>query len=295
VSDSTETAPRWQQAAARFGNRIPAPAILVVALIIIQFSSGAAKMIMTADNAIGLVLFRLVLGTAVLWIVVRPDIGSLDKGKWTDVLILGAAYAFFIVAAYNALVHLPLGLVATIGFLGPLAISLVGSRRAIDFVWPVMGFVGVYLLSPSNPGAELSWSSAAYGLAYAASWAIYILASARAARSMRGLDGFVIAGLIGAILLLPLGYNTVGQFVSSTEVLTMAVVVTVSITVAFGLEFIVLKRVEPRVFGVLLSLEPAVASLVGMAMLHEYLSTRSWIAVAIVMVAASGAALIKRS
>ena len=294
MSDRTETAPRWQQVVARFGNRIPAPAILVVALITIQFSSGAAKMIMTADNAIGLVLFRLLLGTALLWLVVRPDIRSLDKGKWTDVLILGAAYAFFIVAAYSALVHLPLGLVATIGFLGPLAISLVGSRRAIDFVWPVMGFIGVYLLSPSNPGAELSWASAAYGLAYAASWAIYILASARAARSMRGLDGFVIAGLIGAILLLPLGYNTVGQFVSSTEVLTMAVVVTVSITVAFGLEFIVLKRVEPRVFGVLLSLEPAVASLVGMAMLHEYLPTRSWIAVAIVMVAASGAAMVTK-
>ena len=292
--DNEVTAPRWQQVVAGFGKRIPAPVILMVALVMIQLSSGTAKTIMTTDNTMGLALFRVGLGAALLWIVIRPKVRGLHKGEWTDVLLLGGAYAFFNVTAYAALVNLPLGLVATIGFLGPLAISLVGSRGPIDFVWPVMGFIGVYLLAPSNPGAELSWSSVAYGLAYAAAWAIYILASARAGRSMRGLDGFVLAGPVSALLLLPLGYSTLGQFIGSTEILMMAVFVTISVTLSFGLEFIVLKRIEPRVFGVLLSLEPAIASIIGMILLHEFLSVNSWIAIAIVSLAASGAAIVKR-
>ena len=129
-----------QDSVARFGARIPAPLLLIVAIVMIQFSSGMAKSIMTADNAMGLALFRVVLGTGLLWLAVRPRIHGLGKDQWVDVFLLGAAYAFFNVAAYAALVHLPLGLVATIGFLGPLAISIFGSRRPIDFVLPIMGF-----------------------------------------------------------------------------------------------------------------------------------------------------------
>jgi inner membrane transporter RhtA len=288
------TAPHWQNVMAGFGNRIPATFILIVALVMIQFSAGTAKMILTADNAMGLALFRLLLGSALAWLVIRPGIRGLDKEKWTDIVLLGIAYAFMIGTAYAALVHLPLGLATTMGFLGPLAISLGGSRRPVDFIWPVMGFIGIYLLSPTNPAADLSWSALAYGLTYAAAWAFYILASVRVGRSMRGLDGFVIAGLIAAIFLLPFGYSTVGHFFTTTEILLMAVFVTISVTISFGLEFIALKRIKPRVFGVLLSLEPAIASIIGMILLREFLSMNSWIAIVIVTLAAGGATLVKK-
>ena len=87
--DNEVTAPRWQQVVAGFGKRIPAPVILMVALVMIQLSSGTAKTIMTTDNTMGLALFRVGLGAALLWIVIRPKVRGLHKGERTDVLLLG--------------------------------------------------------------------------------------------------------------------------------------------------------------------------------------------------------------
>ena len=285
----------WQTAAAKVGQRIPAPLILVVALVLIQLSSGLAKTIMNSENTLGLAFLRLVIGGILLWSVIRPAVAQFTKEQWVHVSILGIVYAFFNVTAYKALTHLPLGLVATIGFLGPIAVSVAGARRALDFAWPVLGFAGVFLLAPATGDTEYSWGSLAYGLAYAAAWGAFILASARAGRSLRGLDGFVVATVIAAVLLLPVGYEHVPHFSSSSTLIVMTLLVSVMITVAFGLEYITLKRIEPRVFGVLLSLEPALASIIGIILLHEVLSISSWLAIAVVTAAAIGATLFRDS
>jgi inner membrane transporter RhtA len=282
---------RWQQAVAEFGNRLPAPLILIVALILIQVSSGAAKLIMTPANVNGLVLFRVALGSLLMWVVIRPGVAHLDRRQWLDVILLGVVIAAFSIASYTALTRLPLGLAATIGFLGPISVSLFAARRLFEIVWPGLAFLGVFLLAPASPGADVSWSALGYGLAYAATWALYILTSVRATHSVRGLDGFVLASSIAALLLVPFGYSTIEQFVDTGTVFLMALLVTVLFTVPLGLEFIALKRIEPRVFGVLLSLEPAIASVVGMALLLEFLSLNSWIAIALVSIASAGAAL----
>ena len=285
----------WQHRVAEIGRRIPAPLILMFALILIQLSSGTAKTIMNAENALGLAFLRLVIGGVLLYAVIRPAVRGFSRTQWVDVAILGVVYAFFNITTYKALAHLPLGLVATIGFLGPIAVSLGGARRAVDFVWPVMGFAGVFLLAPISGDTELSWGSFAYGFAYAVAWGGFILASARAGKSMRGLDGFVVATVIAAVLLLPVGYSHVSYFLGTPTLIMMTVLVTVLITFPMGLEYVVLKRIEPRVFGVLLSLEPALASVVGIIMLHEMLSFSSWVAIALVTVAAIGATLGRRS
>ena len=282
------TQSRWQQTVADFGNRIPAPLILIAALVILQFSTGLAKTILTADNAAGLAFVRLALGAMLFWIVIRPPIGSFSRRQWLDATMLGVVLAIFTLLIYVALTMMPLGLVVTVGFLGPLSVSLLASRSLTDLLWPALGFAGVYLLTPSTDNDDVTWQAMSVALVYAATWALYILTSARAGKSMLGLDGFTVASAIAAVLMLPFGFDTAAHFVSTPDLIFMTLVITLLITIPLGMEFLALKRIEPRVFGVLLSLEPAIASFVGIVVLQEFLSFNSWVAIAMVTAASIG-------
>jgi inner membrane transporter RhtA len=105
---------------------------------------------------------------------------------------------------------------------------------------------------------------------------------------MRGLDGFTVASAFGALFLMPFGIGEAAYFVETSQLLTMTVIVTLLITIPLGMEFLALKRIEPRVFGVLLSLEPAIAAVIGIVILSEYISLRSWAAIALVTAASIG-------
>ena len=281
----------WQRTAAKLGQKIPAPLILVFALVLLQLSSGTSKIIMTPENAQGLGFLRMLIGALLLWLVIRPKVSLMTHEQWIDVALLGGVYAIFTYVFYEALIHLPLSLVATIGFLGPLAISIVSSRRALDFVWPALALAGIFMLTPMSGDTDISWGALAYGLAYAVGWAGYILTSARAGKSVIGLDGFVIATSIAAILLAPIGFRYAGEFMGSTSMLALTLLVTLLVTLPLGLEYIALKRIEPRIFGVLLSLEPAIASVIGILLLAEIPSATGWIAIAAVTAASIGATL----
>jgi len=276
---------------AAFGLRIPAPLILIAALVSLQVGSGSAKMIMTADSVFGLNCARLALGGLLLAALLRPRVWLWTRRQWVDATALGIAFTGFNVTFYLALVNLPLGLVATTGFLGPLTVSLVGARRFLEFVWPMLAFAGVCMLAPLDDDAPVTWSAIAYGLAYACAWAFYILASARAGRSIQGLDGFIIATLMSAALIFPLAYSEIGYFFSSVSLIQVTALVSILATLPLGLEFIALKRLSPRLFGVLLSLEPAIATITGIILLSEQLTLASWLAIAIVSSASVGATL----
>ncbi len=252
-------------------------------------------MIITTENVLGFVWFRSLIGGVLLWVMIRPSVGSFDKRQWIDVAFLGVAVALFSAGGYAALTHLPLGIMATLGFLGPLAVSVFGSRRLIDLLWPAIAFAGVYGLAPTDADAEYSWGAIGFGLLYAAAWAFYILVSARAGRSVKGLDAYVPATVMSALLLAPFGLSTISDFVATPGMLAAALGVAVLSTLTLGLEYIALKRIEPRVFGVLLSLEPGIASVVGILLLGELLSLTGWFAIAAVTVASIGAALGKRT
>jgi len=279
---------RWQQAVADTGNRIPAPVILIAALVILQISSGLAKTIMTPDNAVGLAFVRLSMGAALLWVVLRPPVATYTREQWTDAVMLGVVVSLFTYLAYASITLMPLGLAVTVGFLGPLTVSLLNTRCAVDFLWPLLGFAGVYLLAPSTSNSDVTWQAIGVALAYAVTWAFYILASARAGKSMRGMDGFTVASAFGALFLMPFGIGEAAYFVETTDMLMMTTIVTLLITIPLGMEFVALKRIEPRVFGVLLSLEPAIAAIIGIVILSEYLSLSSWAAIALVTAASIG-------
>lgn len=284
-----------QTALARLGQRVPAHLLLLLALVVLQIGSGFAKQIMSADNVMSLAFLRLTLGGLFLALILRPRILQFNRSQWIDVVGLGLAFTAFNVSIYLALIHLPLGLVATIGFLGPLSVSLIGARRIFDFIWPIVAFCGVCMLAPLGETGEVSWTDIGYGIAYACAWGFYILASARTGRSVPGLDGFVIATCIAAILISPLGYANAGYFLSTPTLIKMTVVVALFATLPFGLEFLALKRLPPRTFGILLSLEPAIASITGIFLLNEQLTLATWVAIGIVSVASVGVTFARQS
>ena len=270
---------------------IPAPLYVILALSLLQVGSATAKEIMNPSNAVALVFLRNLLGGVVLVAVLRPDLGSLTRRQWLDVAGLGAVLALFSSLGYLALNRIPLGLVMTIGFLGPLTVSLFGARRLPGFLWPLLAFAGVYLLTPASGATHLDPLGLTHALGFAAVWAIYILLSSRISKAIPGLTGFAIAMCISALCTLPFAVTTVGDFFVSIEVVGLVHLVALFMTLPFALEFIALKRLSPAVFGVLLSLEPGMASLVGLIMLGELLSPTGWTALAMVSVAALGSTL----
>jgi inner membrane transporter RhtA len=276
---------------AKAGDAIPAPIFLIAALILLQLGSGFAKSIMSAENVLSLAFIRLALGGVFLVLVFRPRVLLYSRTQWFDACLLGMAFAFTNATSYLAIVALPLGLAATIGFLGPIALSVIGARRAIDYLWPVIGFAGVLLLTPLDGAGTVSWLGIGYGLTNAVAWALYILAASRAGASIPGTGGFVVATIVAALALAPLGLVGADYFFSTPELAWTTLAIVLFAIFPLVLEFVALVRLQPRVFGVLLSLEPAIATMIGMALLGERLGLLGWLALGCVSVASIGVTL----
>src|SRR5262249_41426665 len=196
-------------------NVVPAPLLVILAVLFIQLGTGVAKGIVTPQNAYNVLYVRLVLGSGLLLVGVRPRVTELSRRQWLDAVLLGIVFGAFNLAVYRAFQNLPLGLVATIGFLGPLTVSLMNAGRPLDLLCPILGGAGVFLLTPWSGTDSLSLSVVGYGLTYAAAWAVYILASARAGRTLPGVTGFVLADPIAAVIVAPLGLAGIGPFFRS--------------------------------------------------------------------------------
>lgn len=276
-----------------WANRIPAPALAILAITLIQLGTGAAKDVMTAENALSLLFLRQMLGSLLLLPFLWGEVFKLSQRQWFDAVLLGIVYTSFNVAVYWALEVLPLGLVATIGFLGPLAVSLTGARKPLDLLWPALGFAGVLLLAPLGTAGAVTLTGLFFGLLYAVTWAFYILVSVRAGRSLPNLVGFALATPISALIIAPFGAAGSGAFLGSWPDIVTVLAVAVLSTYPSAMEFLALKRIEPRIYGVLLSLEPGIAAIIGLLLLGELLSQRGWLALVMVSVASMGVTLMR--
>jgi len=207
---------------------------------------------------------------------------------------LGVAAAFGLTLAtmnfaiYQSFARIPLGLAVTIEFLGPLGVAVAASRRGIDFGWVGLACGGVVLLT--RGGGHVSTSGIIFALAAAACWAAYILLSATTGRRFRGSTGLSVAMVVAAIAITPAGLVAGGPAVFRPPILAIgAGIGLLSSVIPYSLELEALRRMPPRVFGILMSLEPAVAALVGLLLLGQVLTAAEWIAIGCVMVACIGA------
>lgn len=268
---------------------LPPPLLVLLSILSLQVGAAAAKILMVSSSAASIVFLRTAFAGIVLWFMVRPQVRQYTKTQWIHASLLGVVTVAMNLSFYAAIARLPLGIVMTVAFLGPFTVSLLASRRAIEFVWPILALAGVVLLSPIGAQKSFSVPGMAFAFSVAAGWASYLILTKRTTTMFSGTTGLALATAFGALVTMPLGLASSGKALLSLSLLTKGFAVSMlSTLIPLSLEFMVLKRMSPRTFGILVSVEPAVAALIGMVMLHEYLGARAWVALVLVSVAALG-------
>ncbi|WP_414693562.1 EamA family transporter [Ornithinimicrobium sp.] len=259
-------------------------------MVSVQFGGAMAALLLPLVGVVLSVALRLVLAALVLLATVRPRVRGRTRSDWMVVTWFALTLVGMNLAFYGSLARLPLGVAVTIEFLGPLTLAAVLSRRLSDGVAVVAALVGVVLISEV---ASVGWTEidvVGVGLAATAGagWAAYILASERTGARFTGLDGMAVAMSIGAVLMLAvsaLAGRSAG-LVLHWEVLGLGFTVALlSSAVPYSLELLALRRLATAVFGVLLSLEPAVAAFAGLLVLGQTLDTLQISGMALVVLA----------
>ncbi|MER7664685.1 MULTISPECIES: EamA family transporter [unclassified Streptomyces] len=272
------------------GGRTLGPVALVVAgALSVQFGAAVAVMLMPRAGALGVVTLRLVLAAVVLLLVCRPKLRGHSRADWGTVVAFGAAMGAMNILFYQAADRIPLGAAVTFEVLGPLALSVIVSRRMINLVWAGLALGGVVLLSGGGFD-RLDPVGALFALGAGAMWAAYIVFSARTGRRFPQADGLALAMAVGALLSLPLGIAEAGSklIVPSTLAFGLAVALMSSV-LPYTLELLALRRLPASTFAVLMSLEPAIAATAGFLVLHQGLSLIDAVAIALVIGASMGA------
>jgi inner membrane transporter RhtA len=272
--------------------------LVVTGIVSVQLGAGLAIGLFHELPAAAVTGLRLWSAAIVLLIVggrgaKAAVIGLVSRRAWRDAAVtvsfgvcLGAMNFVF----YQAIARVPLGVAVTIEFLGPLGVAIAGSRRPLDLLWVALAGAGVVLLTGGGT-AHLSVPGVIFAGLAAAGWAAYIVLSAATGRRFPGSSGLVIAMLIAAVVVTPAALATAnGSLRRPAVLLTGASVGVLSSAIPYGLELAALRRLPTRVFGIWMSLEPAVAALIGLAVLGQHLSAGQWAAVGCVVAACLGAA-----
>ncbi|MBF4562398.1 EamA family transporter [Microbacterium sp. VKM Ac-2870] len=268
----------------------PTAVALVVAGLACQEGGAAIAVTLSSDvGALGMVMLRLVFSALILLVVARPNLRRHGAAAWRDVILFGVVLATMNGLFYLALEQLPLGVTVTIEVLGPLALSIIASRRRSAWVWAGLALVGVAALAGGG-WDRLTVVGVLFALGAAASWALYILASARVGATFPRLDGLAIAMSVGALLSVPFGIPSAGAAVLRSEILGLgAAVALLSSTLPYTFELIALRRLPAAAFAILMSLAPAVAALAGWALLGQHLVWLEIVGIVLVIVASIGA------
>ena len=292
----------------------PPPVLVLTGIVSVQVGAGLAARLFSQVPPAAVTGLRLWTAAVLLAVLgargLRREItGLIRRRAWTDaavVVAFGVTLAVMNYSIYQAFARIPLGVAVTVEFLGPLAVAVAASRRALDLVWVALAGAGVALLSRAGGPAPAAGSHASAGtavaglslagllfaLAAAVSWAIYILLSAATGRRFPGSSGLTVAMGVAALVVTPSGLLAGGRSLLRPAVLgTGAAIGLLSSIIPYSLELETLRRVPAKVFGIWMSLEPAVAALVGLVMLGQSLSLPEWAAIGCVTVASAGAAL----
>ncbi|WP_433338259.1 EamA family transporter [Spirillospora sp. CA-294931] len=273
---------------------VPPPALILLGIISVQVGAGMAKHLFDRLSPTSAVTLRLVTSAIVLGFVARKALRNVLRDHSRRSLATAGAFGLTLAvmnfSIYQSFARIPLGVAVTIEFLGPLAVALAASRRFRDVAWALLAGTGMVLLA--GGGDDLDMVGVAFALLAGVCWAAYILIGAATAKRFSGTSGLALASVVGSILILPIGISSGGTQLIDPELLLIGLGVgLLSSVIPYSLEVEALRRMSARVFGILMSLEPAVAALVGVALLGEVLSVRQWAAIGCVIIACAGATL----
>lgn len=252
--------------------RVPAAVLVLGGIVSVQFGGALAATLVPQIGAGGAVLLRIVFAAVILLVVCRPAVSGHPRSAWLTVVAFGVALGLMNWSFYASLAHLPLGVAVTVEFLGPLVLTTALSRRPLDFVAVAAAGLGVVLISRalSVPFAELSIRGLVLALIAGACWAAYILLSARTGAAFAELDGLALALVVATVVVLPAGLRSTGTWTGEHVAKGLGLAVLSSL-LPYSLELLALRRLAASVFGILLSLEPAVAAIAGLVVLGQRL------------------------
>jgi inner membrane transporter RhtA len=261
---------------------------VIAAVASVQLGAAIATTLFDELGPSGAVLLRTGFAALILVAIWRPALPRRDSGPLRDAVLLGLALAGMNLGFYAALDRIPLGIAVTLEFTGPFAVAVAGSRRGSDLVWVALAAAGILLLSPLH--GSLDGLGAAFALFAGGCWAAYIVLAARVGRAFAGGRGLALAMVVAAVVLIPPGVAGGGGALARPGLLAVGLAVAVlSSAIPYSLELEALRRVRKGTFGVLMSLEPAVAALVGLVVLGQGLSSTEVVAIALVVAASAGA------
>jgi inner membrane transporter RhtA len=278
---------RWQHA-------FPLLAVLgsVTALGI---GTSFAKQLFPQVGSLGTTALRVGLSALVMLTLWRPWRWQLSRKDAVSICKYGVALGFMNLLFYMSLRTIPFGIAVAIEFCGPLAVAATSSRRKIDFVLLGLAVLGLGMLLPIEPGVKtLDPMGVLYALSAAVCWGAYIVFGQRAGHLHAGQS--VSLGLtVAAMAVVPFGVWQAGSALLDPSVLLFGLgVAVVSSAIPISLEMMAMKRLPREVFGVMTSIEPAVAALLGFWLLDEHLDGLQWAAIGATMLAAAGSAATAR-
>jgi len=276
--------------------------LVLTGVVSVQVGAGLAARLFTQIPPAAVTALRLWTAAALMAVAgarpLRQNLAGLVRRRsWRDVAVVaafGLTLAVMNYSIYQAFARIPLGIAVTIEFLGPLAVAVATSRRLIDLLWVALAGAGVALLTGAGNlagGHGINLVGLAFALLAGAAWAAYIILSRATGRRFPGASGLTIAMLVAAVVIVPVGVTAGrGALLRPGILATGLAIGLLSSIIPYTLELEALRRVPARVFGIWMSLEPAVAALVGLVMLGEALAVSEWAAIVCVMVACAGAA-----
>jgi inner membrane transporter RhtA len=276
------------------GGLVPPQLLVVAAATILQTGSAVATRLFPLVGAPGVLALRMGVG-ALLLVVLGRAWRHRPRGRaLAAVLVFGAVLGAMNLLFYLALERIPLGATVALELVGPLAVAVAGSRRVRDLFWVALAAAGVVVLTnPATAGLD-PWG-VVLALGAGACWGGYVVVGSRVARSAPGTSGLAWAMAASCVVLVPLGIGTAGSALLSPVVLLAGVAVAVmSSVLPYSLELVAMRRVTPRGFGIMLSLQPAVATLAGLVVAGQRLSLGALGGIALVVAASLGAVPARR-
>lgn len=269
--------------------------VILIAMLSIQSGASLAKSLFPLVGAPGVTALRIALGTIILVVIFKPWRLRFKKEQRLPLLFYGLSLGAMNYLFYLSIQTVPLGIAVALEFTGPLAVALFSSRRPVDFVWVVLAVLGLWFLLPLGQDiSHVDLTGAALALGAGACWAVYILTGQRAGEE-HGPATVALGSLIAAIIFVPLGMAQATESIWQWSILPVGLAVAVlSTALPYSLEMIALTRLPTRIFGTLMSMEPALAAMSGMVFLGETLTGIQTLALCSIIAASMGSTLTMR-
>ncbi|MCE1382810.1 threonine/homoserine exporter RhtA [Enterobacter hormaechei] len=270
-------------------------AVILIAMMSIQSGASLAKSLFPLVGAPGVTALRIALGTLILVVIFKPWRLRFKKEQRLPLLFYGLALGGMNYMFYLSIQTIPLGIAVALEFTGPLAVALFSSRRPVDFIWVILAVLGLWFLLPLGQSvSQIDLTGAALALGAGACWAVYILTGQRAGEE-HGPATVALGSLIAAVIFVPIGMAQATDLIWQWSILPVGLAVAIlSTALPYSLEMIALTRLPTRIFGTLMSMEPALAAISGMIFLGETLTLVQTLALCSIIAASMGSTLTMR-